>query len=119
MPLNERHRTYLHTAGACLPLGQLDKLQEGSKGEYGGPICLNSRGAAEFQHIRVSPRCERRVKVPLNERQRTHLHTDCAFLPLGQLVKLQKRSKCEYGCPLCLYSRGSGPVFAYPGLPTV
>ena len=75
--------------------------------------------AVEFQHIRGSQRCERRVKAPLNERQRMHLHTADACLQLGQLVKLQKGSKCEYGCPLCLYSRGSGPVSAYPGLPTV
>ena len=52
-------------------------------------------GAVEFQHIRGSPRCERRVKVPLNERQRRHLYTAGACLPLGQLVKLQKGSKCE------------------------
>ena len=62
---------------------------------FGGPICLHSMGEVEFQHIRGTPGCERRVKVPLNERERMHLHTAGACLPLGQLVKLQKGSKCE------------------------
>ena len=62
----------------------------------GGPIYASiPGGAAQFLHIRGFPRCERRVKVPLNKRQRMHLYTAGACLPLGQLVKLQKGSKCE------------------------
>ena len=86
VPLNERQRMHLHTASAFLPLGQLVKLQKGSKCEYGCPLCLYSEGAAQFLHIRGFPRCDRRRKVPLNERQRMHLQTAGACLPLGQLV---------------------------------
>ena len=86
VPLNERQRMHLYTASACLPLGQLVKLQKGSKCEYGVQYASIPGGAAQFLHIRGFPRCDRSRKMPLNERQRMHLHTAGACLPLEQLV---------------------------------
>ena len=103
---------HLHTAGACLPLGQLVKLQKGSKCEKGVQFAYIPGGAVAFLHIRCSPRCDRRPKVPLNKRQKMYLHTAGVCLQLGQLVKLQKGSKCVQAVQYA-YIPGGGALFLH------